>query len=80
MHFFPQPPNSCTPHLSVPLSLMHCQGGSLFPQSHLTWPELALGCGCTGVPGREVWVSANHPQQLSPSPVGTLPNLLLNGM
>lgn len=80
MHFLPQPPNSCTPHLSVPRSPKHCREGSLFPQCHLIWPERASGCGCTRVPGRVVRVSANHPRQLRPNPVGTFSNLLLNGM
>lgn len=72
-----QPPEPCPPQLPAPLSPKHSCEGSPFPQCPPTCPALAMGCGRTRVP--DTGASVSHLPQLSPSPVGTLPSLLLNG-
>lgn len=80
----PPPTACCSPqtpvHPSCPstLSLKHRWEGSPFPQCPVTWPAPASGCGHTGVPGAGARAGTSHLLQLSPSPVGSLPNLPLN--
>lgn len=78
-YLFLQPPDSCPPQLPAPLSPKHICEGSPFPQCPSTCPALVTGCGHTGVPDAGVRASVSHLPQLSPSPMGTLPSLLLNG-